>query len=295
MQETILFIINPISGTRSKHNLPDLIDRYLNKQRYKIEIAYTQFGGHATELAAEAVARGVLKIIAVGGDGTIHETAIGILGTPAALGMIPVGSGNGLARHLRIPLEPERAIRLLNTPTITSIDCGKLNEHWFFNIAGLGFDAHVAETFAKLPTRGLKTYMRAVWQDWKGYRPAHYKITRKGEKLHHGHLFLLAFANGSQYGNNASVAPRAKIRDGKMDLVLLKPFPVAAVPGLAYDLFRKSFNTNRYVGNFAFEGIEIEISEPVPFHLDGEPAGILQNAKVEIVQHHLNVLVPTQF
>ncbi len=284
-------IINPIAGTRHKIDLPRLLNELIDKERFKLKIMLTQCGGHATQLARELVRDGYSYIVAAGGDGTVNETARGLIHTSAALGIIPLGSGNGLARHLCIPMDISKAIKLLNEPKIKVIDYGKANDTIFFCTCGVGFDAHIGQKFAEAEKRGFFTYLKTTIKEFFLYRPRKYKIiTEEGKIVRRA--FLVTIANASQYGNNAYIAPDALIDDGLLDISILEPFPLIIAPQLGFQLFTKKISANRYVTSFKCKKLTLKRKKSGIFHFDGEPMKQKKKIKIKVINKGLNVLVP---
>ena len=201
---SVLFIVNPISGTTDKKRIVALIPKYLSDERFDVHVAYTDHSGHAAELASEAVADGTDVVVAVGGDGTVNEVARSLVHSRTALGIIPCGSGNGLARHLYIPMNPEGAMQVLADCQIKSLDYGIINGTPFFCTCGVGFDAFVSSKFAKSGRRGLLTYIENTLKEGLKYQPDTYEMEIDGEKKQFK-AFLIACANASQYGNDALI------------------------------------------------------------------------------------------
>jgi diacylglycerol kinase (ATP) len=164
LKSKVLFIINPISGGKNKDDVPELIGKNLDSMLFEPSIIVTDRAFHANKLAKNGVGQ-YEYIIAVGGDGTVNEIASGIAGTDTVLGILPFGSGNGLARFLGIPMDTAKAIQTLNDKKVEAIDAGKLNRQWFFNMAGMGFDAHIGEVFSHNATRGFATYVKAAFRE----------------------------------------------------------------------------------------------------------------------------------
>ncbi len=288
-----LFIINPISGTAQKHNIPEMIYRIIKTDKSRIKIVLTRYAGHGRELAAEAVQQGIPYIISVGGDGTMNEIASSLLYTESSLGIIPMGSGNGLARHLNIPLDTEKAIHLLNNFSITTIDSGNINGMPFFCTAGIGLDAQVSKVFDELPTRGLKTYTKAFLKKVRSYRGDDLVIRINGaDKEITGRFLLSTFANSNQYGNNAFIAPNASLTDQQLNLVLMRPVNVVEALEKIYKLFSKKLDTDRDVTQLVFHNIEIERNVEGPAHIDGDPVLLGKNISVKCVPHALRLLTP---
>jgi diacylglycerol kinase family enzyme len=203
-RKRIVFIVNPASGVGRQKGIEFLIDRYLDTSKFSFSVWYTEKAGHATELSREAVSQGLDAVIAVGGDGTINEIAQGLVGTDVALGIVPAGSGNGLSRHLMIPMNPGKALRVLNSYKTARIDTATLNGGLFVSVAGVGFDASVAKKFSRAGKRGFRTYFTIVALSYPMYRPKKYKMVIDGKEITRRAL-LVSFANSSQFGNNASI------------------------------------------------------------------------------------------
>jgi len=279
-QTTLLAIVNPLSGTvplRQKQQLTDYLLKGAEAAGFYPEAVFTEHPGHATELAAQAVRRGVTRIITIGGDGTVNETARGILHSGTALGIVPLGSGNGLARHLGIPVTPRQAIdRVLNGRPVV-IDSGKINEHLFFCTTGLGFDAYVAHQFARQPVRGLSTYIQTAYRAFWTYQPADYEVDG-----HPQTLFSLTVANAGQFGNNAWIAPKANVADGLLDVCQLKPFPRRSAGTLVWRLFNKTLDQSPFLVTQPQRIVTIKGAGSLPIHVDGEP--VLLDSDTAVVQ-----------
>lgn len=275
----VLAILNPLSGTLSLKQKGLLREVFLQRADalgFAPEAIVTTHAGHATELATDAVRRGVGRVLAVGGDGTVNETARALRRSATALGIVPLGSGNGLARHLGLPLNPMKAIdrALKGRPVV--IDSGEINEHPFFCTAGLGFEAYVAHRFAEQPVRGLPTYIRTAFRSFWSYRPERYQIDRE-EKT----LFSLAFANAGQFGNNAWVAPTANIADGRLEQCEIRPFPAQVGGLLTWRLFSKTLNQSAYWQGRSITRATVQAAAPLLIHADGEPL-TLPDGKAEV-------------
>ena len=198
----IIFIVNPKSGTQSKKNIIHIIKERIDKNAIDYVIVETKFAGHAVTLAKEAVDEGADVVVAIGGDGTVNEVARSLVHTNTALAIIPCGSGNGLARHLNIPMDAKGAIDIINNNEIICMDYGKINSKPFFCTCGVGFDAFVSLKFAGSNKRGLLTYLENTLHESLSYVPESYEIeSEEGTKKYKA--FLIACANASQYGNNA--------------------------------------------------------------------------------------------
>ena len=288
-KKKIVFVVNPISGTQGKKAILKSIDERLDRSIYDYRIMETQYAGHATEIAADAVKEGVHIVVAIGGDGTINEIARSLIHTNTALGIIPCGSGNGLARHLHIPMDHKAAIELLNKDYQVCIDYGKINDIPFFCTCGVGFDAFVSLKFADSGKRGLLTYLENTLHESVTYQPETYEIENEEGTVKHK-AFLIACGNASQYGNNAYIAPQASLTDGMMDVTILEPFTVLDVPTLSFQLFNKTIDQNSCIKTMRTKKIKIRRHKPGVFHYDGDPVMGGENLEVELVPHGLNVV-----
>lgn len=289
MNNKYLYIINPISGTRSKIDIPDLIASVFDPGEY--EISFTEYPGHASVIAQDAVNKGYYAVIAVGGDGTINEVARSLRDSNTILGIIPVGSGNGLARELGISMYAKRALKIIRENYIRTIDYGLANNLPFFCTCGVGFDARVSYKFAKDKKRGGLMYVKNVITEFLKYKPETYEIRMDDGRLKEK-AFLVTVANASQWGNNAFIAPEANIEDGKMNITILKPFTYIDIPNLALQLFTRMIDMNSHICTFEKDKISILREKPGVIHLDGEP--MMMNERIDISTRAcgLKVLVP---
>jgi len=245
LKRKVLFIINPVSGGKKKDKVPELVQQNLDVSLFEPTIVFTNNAMHASELALEAVGQ-YDYVVAVGGDGTVNEIASSIVGTDTALGIIPFGSGNGLARFLGIPMDTREAIKTLNKEKVELIDSGKLNGQYFFNMAGMGFDAHISEVFSHEKRRGFVTYIKSTFREINNYKPQTYHIEIDG-KLYEREAFMLSFANSSQYGNNAHISPHASVQDGLIDVCIIKQFPIWRLIEMGIRMLRKTADKTGYV------------------------------------------------
>ena len=248
-KRTITFIVNPISGTHSKDEIPDKIKATLDQESFDYELRLTEYAGHASEIAAECVAQGRDVVVAVGGDGTVNEVASSLVHSDTALGIIPCGSGNGLARHLCLPMDTQKAIEIINAYRIEAFDYGVINDLPFFCTCGMGFDAFISLKFAEAGKRGPITYVENVLKEGLKYKPETYEIVDETGTNRYK-AFLIACANASQYGTNAYIAPGATMKDGEMDVIIMEPFDVLDAPQIAADLFMKTLGNNSKIKTF---------------------------------------------
>lgn len=274
-----VIIINPISGPKRRGTGPERVElatQTLERMGAMGEIRVTERAGHAHELALEAAAPDVDLVIAWGGDGTINEVARALVqrddtGAPTpALGIIPGGSGNGLARELEIPFDPALAIEHAWRAKARSVDVGELGEHLFFNVAGVGLDAHVAALVStRIHHRGLLPYMRASARDVLRYPPSEYTIEADGRSMQTSAL-VVALANGQQYGFGAQIAPGARLDDGLLDLVIIEDRGIAGNVMRVPSVFTGRFDRQRGVTTRRVCEVTIRSREPMLFHVDGE-------------------------
>ena len=285
----IAFIINPISGKGKGNQIPDLIEKYLDKSKFNHTIVFTQYGGHGKELATKFVHENYNIVVAVGGDGTMSEVASGIANTNTALAIIPLGSGNGLARFHGYSLNPKIAIKQLNRGKFYTSDYGIIDDtQTFFCTCGIGYDAYISQCFAQQSNRGLKTYLKIIFKTFFSYKPLTYKLL--GDKFkYEGEAFLITFANANQWGNNAYVAPEAVIDDGLMDISILTEFPKWKIPVLAYQLFTKKVHKSRYVKTYRTKSVIVTREEAGPFHFDGESFPREKTIKIELINNKLKI------
>jgi len=289
MKEKILFVINPISGNKSKKNIPDLIEQKFADAKYDVKVVFTQYAGEATQIVKQHILKGYKKIVAAGGDGTVNEVASGVVETDAVLGIIPLGSGNGLARHLNLPMNTNKALEVIKSAEPIKIDYGKINDRKFFCTTGVGFDAHIGHVFSKLDGRGFANYIKATVSEFRKYQPQRYEISMNGTTIMRD-AFLITFANASQYGNNAHIAPKADIVDGKLEVAILKQFPLITAPGIGARLFLKNIDKSSYVETFQCESIVLKRTDADVIHFDGEPEEMGEILNVKVIPKGLNVL-----
>lgn len=292
--KNIAFIVNPVSGTKTKNRITKLIRELLNKELFSPTVVTTEYAGHATQLAQQFALEGYYAVIAVGGDGTINEVGKGLCGTNTALGIIPNGSGNGFARHLEISTRMNRAVEMLNNSEVISVDYCTVNDIPFFSTFGVGFDALVAQDFSNT-SRGLKGYIESILKDIFQYKPEQYHLKGEGIDLTTS-AFLINFANASQWGYDACIAPKASLQDGWMDVAIVSEFPLIKAPELAWQLFTKSIDENHYMHTIRAKEIMLEReNESSPVHIDGTPTQMAKDLHIKIVEDGLKVLVKKRF
>ena len=296
--KNIAFIINPISGSRETQNakkrLPKLIMQTLDAEQWLPNITLTEYAGHATELARQFARMGFDAVVAVGGDGTVNEVAQGVRGTQTAMGIIPMGSGNGFARHLNIPVKPNKALEMLNHSEPISVDYGLANGRMFVSTCGTGFDAVVADQFAGSNKRGFATYLQNTIREAFSYTPQTYHLVGDGLDVTHK-AFLITFANANQWGYEALIAPKASVQDGKMDIMLMSSHAILGSASLALRLFAGSIDDSHFMDTLRAKEITLEREEAAPFHIDGDPVEMEKDIHIQIVSDGMRVLVEKRF
>lgn len=297
IMKNIAFIINPIAGTQNKKKLPKLIIQTLDPNQWLPNIVFTERPGHAEELANQFAQMGFDAVVAVGGDGTVNEVARGVRDTNTALGIIPMGSGNGFARHLNIPMRLNRALEVLNHCEPIYADYGLANNHVFVTTCGTGFDAMIAEQFAAAGKRGFKTYIQKIVEDLISYKSENYHIVAndKSRLDINTSAFLITFANANQWGNEAYIAPKASVQDGKMDICIMSNKAVFAAPVLAVGLFTKMLDKSLFMDGAQAKDVTLYREQEGPFHIDGDPVQMSKDIHIQIVEDGLKVLVEKRF
>lgn len=287
----IVFIHNPKSGTYRLIPVIPIIERFVNREIYDFSIVSTQYKGHAKELAQEYAAKDYDAVIAVGGDGTVNEVGCGLIGSNTALGIIPCGSGNGLARHMGIPMDPYKAVKWMDKSIFTKIDYGMMESQPFFCTCGVGFDAKVSDSFSKSSSRGVLTYLESIMKEIATYHNETYKLSfdNSSETFE---AFFITCANADQWGNNAFIAPSASLQDGVLDVIAAYPFSVIDAPLIAFQLFNKQIDKNPNVSVRKCKRVTITRNNEGPAHFDGEPVVMGKEIHIEIVHKGLNVLIP---
>lgn len=274
-----LFIINPISGGLQSSLLRHIV-RNVAARMPDAEIVNTEHAGHAHELAAAAAENGIDTVVAVGGDGTVNEVASALVGTRTALGIIPIGSGNGLARHLHIPLLPIEAIKNVQERQPIAIDSATINGKRFFCTAGIGFDAQVAADYANAGTRGLLTYAKEAVEDWTAYEPDEYAIETE-EGVVHTRALLITCGNANQWGNDFYITPHASLQDGKLDIAIVKPASLHSNFKMLHQLRSGTLDANPDVVFLKSSFANIERQSEGPAHFDGEETELGKRISLE--------------
>ena len=308
MKEKILFIINPVSGIGKQKTVEQSLDKFLNKDKFDHQIAYTEYAHHATEIAKNSVNEGFDTVVAVGGDGSINDCVRGLIGSRVKLGIIPAGSGNGLARCLHIPLNVDKAIEVINNCNSLLMDTVTVSYYnaeeednpekksctHYASISGVGFDALIAKQFEGNKTRGFQTYLKFVLEDYLNYKPKKYKLLIDGKEVETEALFV-SFANSNQFGYNAVVAPKASVNDGLLDVSIVKKVPLALAPLVVQFMFFRNFDKSPYVHTYSARNVKVIGFEDGLINLDGEAVEIKDNTlEFSVNPLSLNVIIPDE-
>lgn len=296
--KNIAFIVNPIAGTggtKTKNRVSKLIRELLDLQQFSPTVITTEYPGHGTLLAQQFAMQDYYAVIAVGGDGTVNEVASGLVGTQTALGIIPNGSGNGFARHLDISTRMNRAMEMLNNSEVIKVDYCTVNNIPFFTTCGIGFDAQVAHDFEAGSERGLKGYLQSITKDIFQYKVEDYHLIGKDIDVETT-AFLINFANASQWGNDAYIAPKASIQDGMMDIAIVNEMPLVKAPEFLWQLFTKTLDENLHVNTIRAKEVHLKRNNTTsPIHIDGTPTQIDGDLHISVVEDGLKVLVKKRF
>lgn len=289
MKKKIVFVVNPISGVGRQRKIEQLIVENLNQDLFDYSVRYTERIHHGTEIAREAVDKGFDCVVAVGGDGSVNDVAEGLKYSGVTMGIIPCGSGNGLARGLKIPLSPASAIKLLNQQNEHLIDSIVINDKYIsVNAAGVGFDAYIARLMKAAKTRGFAAYTNLILREYASYKNNTYTFTVDGRTLERSAWFI-AVANGSQFGYNLSVAPKAKLSDGLIDISIIDKIPLDHILITAPMAFMNLLDHSQHAEMFRAKDLVIEGNVHKWVNIDGE--GINVGNTVHFVNHPQSVKI----
>ena len=290
-KKSILFVINPKAGVDRVKAINKAISATLDQSKFDVELVYTEYAKHGTELARNAAEKGVDIVVAVGGDGSLNDIVSGIYGSKTILGIIPKGSGNGLARTLGIPLKIEEAIAVINQMKLHALDVGKANDHLFISNAGVGFDAVVTKKFEGNEKRGLLTYVKIITQKIWTYKARHWNITIDGQSLREK-AFMITVANGKQLGYNFHVAPQAVMDDGLLDLVLIRNFPRIFGGIIALQAFSGILDKSPFVKTFRGKSIQLHSANNTLMQADGDCHTCPETLEMTVMPQPLQVIIP---
>ncbi|MBR3914351.1 MAG: YegS/Rv2252/BmrU family lipid kinase [Bacteroidales bacterium] len=292
MKKKIIFIVNPISGHHNKNHFPNLVESSIDKNKYDYTIVFTEYANHATELTMKAIEDGYEYIAAVGGDGTINEVAKCMIGKEQTLVIIPFGSGNGLARHLGLPFKVEKLIKeVINNGKKYKIDTATMNGVPFISLAGIGFDAMIADYFAKDENRGFLTYAKLITEKYPNYRQKEYTLILDDKTTIECKPFFVTFANSSQFGYNAEISPKASVQDGLLDVCIFKKPNILEVPIVATYFLAKQIDKSNFIDIYKAKKIQVFRKVDEVANVDGEPVEMSKDIIVEIKPLSLNILL----
>ena len=287
----VFFIINKYSGTGFRPELEGLIVSQCTSLNLECSIEFTQDRGHATELAKKAVSLGFNKVFAVGGDGTVNEVAQGLIHSSVAMGIVPKGSGNGLARHLHIPMGVKKSLELLKSKKIIQMDTLMVNDRLSVNVSGIGFDGHVAGLFGENGKRGLLGYVKLTLKEFFTFQEFAVKL-KVDDKDFDRTAFILAIANSSQFGNNATIAPYASVCDQWMDVCFIKKVPLWQSIGFAIKMFTQKIDASAFVEIMQAKKLSIHFPKAMPYHIDGEAMKPVADFEISLIPASLKMIVP---
>ncbi len=292
MERKYKFIVNPVAGPDDNVKYFKSLKAELRDRGIPFSSKKTKRAGHAGKLVRKRLGKPKAVIVSVGGDGTFNEVASVLVGTNRLMAHIPRGSGNGLARMLKIPSQIRKIADYLESGVTKSIDVGQINEDYFFCTCGFGFDALIAHHFDGSEKRGLKGYVNYVCRSFFRFKGVDAKFALDGEAFV-GRYFAVTIANANQYGNNAFIAPLADLEDGLLDVTMIKPFPLWYAPFLGIALFGKFIHKSRYVETRKVKEVDIESLSLSYFHRDGDVYHLELPAKITVLPRVLNLLVPS--
>lgn len=291
MNRRITVIVNPCSGTLKKQGLEKWLPDHIRAMGYDVELRHTAAPGDATRIAAECAACGDYGVVACGGDGTVNEVACGLVNTQTALGILPAGSGNGLARHIGVPADIYEALKILEQNHIESCDYGIAGDRPFFCAFGMGFDAAVTRRYSTKRRRGLNSYLKSAIEEIATYNPAIYEISVNGEVVV-DRAFLVAVCNASQYGNNAFIAPKASIKDGLLDVIVVHDGNFIEKARMGFELLAGLIGNHGGISVFRVGAVEIRCRRPEAAHCDGEALPPTERVEIRCMPQALRVFTP---
>ncbi len=291
IKKKIIFIINPVSGIGRQRIVEGLAIKYLDKDKFDYTFSYSEYAGHAIEIAQKAVDNSFDIVVAVGGDGSVNEVVSSIINTKVSLAIIATGSGNGLAHHLKIPLGVKKALKVINNDKETSIDTAMIQGRTFVSVSGVGFDAKVANDFTQLKLRGFLSYLILVIKQYFIYKPLEYSFLMDGKELHSKALFV-TFANSNQFGYNMKVSPKASMQDGLIDICIMQKFPLWHTLSIIYYIIVGGMDRCKHLKIYQAKEVNVTCESPEMTHIDGDPLEIASEIKVMILPSSLKVIIP---
>lgn len=287
----ITFIINKNSARKQYNSIRKAIEDKFRKPDFDVDVHYTEYAGHAILLSEQAIDSGSNIIVAVGGDGTVNEVASPIIGSDVALGIVPMGSGNGLARHLGIPRNIEKALDLVARVNTSLIDTCIVNNKPFISIAGVGFDAHVADLFSKGTRRGFLGYFHIVANEFLNYIPQKYSLKFDDGTLIKTTALFIALANSNQFGYNTTIAPNATLVDGLMDVCIVRKPEIYRLPIIANLLLLRKLELSPLVKIIKAKEVTITRKNPGVVNIDGEAIKFKKKIRISLKPKSLQIII----
>jgi diacylglycerol kinase (ATP) len=290
----IVYFINPISGTKNKKHLIDLIEKKTTEAGIAFSIEHTNAAGNYTYMRERIAIEGITDVVVCGGDGSINQVAGALLGCPINIGVIPMGSGNGLAYGAKIPLEPFNALRLIFKGTATYVDAFTINQHFSCMLCGIGFDAQIAYDFAQQKKRGFATYVRQAIKNYFITKPFLFSINVNGTQTN-TEAFFICIANSNQFGNRFTIAPKASLSDGLLDIVVVnKMSKLAMLLKVIQHIGFGTVNTIKAAGISYFTATQLTIQNKsgARLHVDGEPTPTADKFDIKIIPKAFKLIMP---
>ncbi len=288
MQQKVAFVINPNAGVKKNINIEQFI-----KSNFSKTIAFDLITWDNKDdfqpIKVKLLAGNYTTIVACGGDGTVNQVASVVINTNIALGILPLGSGNGLARSNGIPIDLLKALQVIEKNNTRKMDSATINGIPFFCTAGIGFDAHIANIFAISSKRGFSTYFKTSIKEYFNYKPNEYTLVVDGQQTH-VKAFILTIANAGQWGNDVYISPEAELNDGILRVSVLKPFSNFSIPSIGLKLFTKKIHTSSHFISLKGKSIQITFEGNLPVHFDGEPIAVKDKIDIKVIPLSLNVV-----
>ncbi|MDD3738941.1 MAG: diacylglycerol kinase family lipid kinase [Lentimicrobiaceae bacterium] len=293
MKQNVVFIVNPKAGVipKNKSFIDFVTETAFPASKFNVEVKMTSYQGNAKELAEEAKSNGADIVVSVGGDGTLNEIATNLVGSDVSLGIVPAGSGNGLAHYLKIPSLLSQSLRVISAGKTKKIDVGKVNDNMFLSIAGVGFDAHVANLFQHQKIRGLISYLKVILQEYPTYEPKYYDIKIDDKTIIRKEALMVVVANSNQFGFNAKIAPKARIDDGLLNLCVFDKIPHTEILTVLYSLTRGK-KIKKYASYYKVRNVSIVAEDPSVVNIDGDPISMEMPLNYSVLKRKLKIIVP---
>lgn len=286
-----LFIINPVSGSGRGKDIKEILTNLLYNSDIDAKFIESVSKGHASKITKDHRETDLDIIVACGGDGTVNEVASALLHSNKTMGILPIGSGNGLARHYGIKTEPASVIETIRAGRVVGHDAVIINGFPGFNVSGIGFDAHVAHLFGKDGKRGFNSYLRLIAREFSAYKTFKVRLTNESHE-YESEAIMIPIAVASQFGNNAFIAPQADTNDGKTDITVVKKMhPLMVIP-FALRVFTKTIAGSRFAKAFQSGDFLLRCESPQPLHIDGEPGGYHESFEIKSAKSAIQLAIP---